>query len=286
LEHPFLASVNSQQWRFVCKDRRDPSSGFWSYTPYACIGLLIEGGASKVKNDSKVHDLSAVWNKLRPTMWSQKFAMKRFLRIHMEEIRHITKDGLLNLFASPQNGGVGMDIPVDDGIPWEFSYTRLQRALAYSRNLRNEGRIVSRPARGGIELKFKNQNGDVFPYTHPNQDLHKKSSCYLACRKEPDGEVVLSSEDYHDNSKLFEPIVDDPEDGRTNCSLKRLLFFNKYRNDKGLEVERTWKLPRWTDIKKLVTRRTPWRDSELATEIDMKTELSYVPVRKIEIPVA
>jgi hypothetical protein len=278
LEHQILASVNSQQWRYVIKDRSNPKTGKWFYTPYARIGLLIEGGASKVKNTSSVHDLASVWNDLRTTVWDQFLAMKRFLQIHRDEIRHVTKDGMLNLFASCQNGGLGFHLPECPGKVWDFKYTRLQRAVAFSRNLSKLGRTTDKPTRGGIKLQYTDTDGKTYSYVHPNQSLNAKTACYLVCERNP-----VTGDEMFPITSLSEycPLGEDPALDRVNCSSKRVLHFLEHSNNKTISVERVWQLPRWGELKRLVARSNTWRDSELAKQSEMQNEYVYVPVVKI-----
>jgi len=272
LEHEFLATVNSQQWRFLCKDRLEPATGVWDYIPYFTVGLLVEGSAAKVKSSDPVHDLGAAWNAIRPTSFSQIQALSRFLSLHRDEIRHTTKDGLLNLFASNQNYGLGWELPI--ALPgeqaWEYHWTRLQRYIAHRYNLRNLGKIGVKPSRGAIEVVYKTFDGREYPYTYPNQDESEVSDLYLAVPKQE--EPAVPSEWSYEYELIPE------QKSRQNCSPDRFNFFEKYSGE-GLSVHKKWCHPRIKGWRKILRNQASWPDQLLAKGSEMQMEIDYLPVR-------
>jgi len=278
LKHRKLVTINSQQWRFLLGKNGKLSECDWAYTPYFSSGLLIEGSASKVKKGDSVHHLAAAWNKLSEGCFSQVHAFHRFLKIHKEEIRHETKDGLLNLFASPQNGGLGFNvpIPVDGEKPWETKYTRLQRAFAFKRNLCNIGKMTNKPVVCGIAIKLADATGEVFDYSFPNCDANDRSKLFVGCEM-IDDEPRFTREDCI-------PIIDDPDLVTTNSSWKRAVTFDNHIGG-DLEPVREWIRPSLKEVRGMMKARDTWRDSELASVCDMGKTLFYqavIPVAQIE----
>jgi len=319
LVHPYLATVNSQQWRFSCLDRSTPRHGTWKYTPYFMTGLICEGSAAKVKSDSPVHDLAAAWNKAKTTAFSEAHALVRYLSIHRDEIRQQTQNGLLNLFASPQNGGLGFELPVCDDA-WDCKFTRVQRAIAYSRNVRHLGKVVERkPDLAKIEMKFKDQMGNKLDYEYPNCNGNNKSCLYFVTtvvptpvlqvpelcesKEEYDEEDLRDEDDEHRIKQLlayddhclsknpfflfpfpdgYAPILDDdPDLVSVNTSLVRDRVFT----DGGgyLEPKKVWRAPKLKSLRRLLRRTNTWRDSEMATAQQMKETYSYVPVVRMDL---
>jgi hypothetical protein len=281
VRHPYLFTINSQQWRFNRKGP-DPRSctGDFTYIPYFAVGLLVTGGETKeVKVQGaagsdelitrQVQDLSSTWNDLRPTAFDQCRAFAMFLKLHKESLSLLSRRGQLNYFASRQGGGLGFD-PPDPGAdgPWEFEFTRAQRRLCFLRHIDNAGRVVCKSSRDPFSRPVLARV--VVKDTYPNVDLNPSDGFFLACPIYPDG-IDVSCPPRLGGSWI--PLIDDPDLVLVNSSKER--FESAGRGMIQPEFELT--LPSDLEIQSLY-REKDW-SSGLATVEEMRQEYLYQPVR-------
>jgi hypothetical protein len=265
LTHPFLATINSQQWRFR-PSGNTLSLGAWEFVPYFPVGLLIEGGSAKVSvahngGEAEVHDLSSVWNTVCPAAFDQSLALASFLRLHKAEINRQTSQGLLNMFACRQAGGLGFMLP-KTGKQWTNKYTRFQRALCHMRHTKFLGKVCKKPsvARVGLDIVYK------------NVDLNDRHGFFVAVKKVQD-ELLL----WEDVSfQLFEK---DPKLVIPNSSSERFFSFREC----PVEFKKEFNRPHLGEIFNVMKKRKEWRDRDLATEREMTEEFDYLEIRYLPV---